>query len=128
MPGAPWHAASLAGLLQDPADRGARGIEVPLRQPQQGQARLRLPAAVARLPIGLLGLTEIAERATDLPLAVTSLAGCGRVLSLDAALLGSSCLLQRLEPAPVQLHKLGAMGKAAARECDQVGLALAPAR
>jgi hypothetical protein len=117
--------AGLGGLVQDPADGRARSVEVSLRQAQQGQAGLGLPAAAAGLAIGLLGFTEIAARAMDLPLPVAGLAGGGPVLSLPAALRGSSCLLQCFGPGRVQLHEFGAMGEAAAGEGDQVGLALA---
>jgi hypothetical protein len=44
--------AGFAGLVQDPADGGARGTEVPLGEAQQGQTGLGLAAAAAGLAIG----------------------------------------------------------------------------
>ena len=120
--------AGLDGLGQDPADRGLRDIRLALGQPQQGQARLRLPPAPARLPVRLLGRAEIAEHPVDLSLPVTGLTGGRRVLPLQAALGCPPRLLQGVRPGALELHDLGAMHETATGEGHEVGLALAPAR
>ncbi len=71
-PGAP---GGLGRLAQQPADRRGRRRAIPLRQPQQRQARLRLVAAAARLAVRLLGRAELALQALDLPLPVARLGG-----------------------------------------------------
>ena len=50
-------------LVDDAADRRRRGVELPLGQPQQRQAGLRLAAPPARLAVRLLGLRELARAA-----------------------------------------------------------------
>ena len=61
----------------------------------------------------------------------SEIAGLGRsplVHRLFAAPAGAFGLLQCVRPCPTQLHQLGAMDEAAARERQEVGLALTPAR
>src|SRR5215212_5655824 len=50
----------LGGLAQHPTDRGARGPGVSLGQTQQGQARLGLQPASARVLVGFFGSSELA--------------------------------------------------------------------
>ena len=120
--GARW---SLAG---DPADRGGRGVDVSLGQPQQGQTRLRFPTAPARLPVGLLGGGEVSPKTMDVRLPVDGFGSPGLVLRLDAALAGSLRLFQGVRPRAVQLQDLGAMHQARAGEGHHVGLRFAPPR
>ena len=59
--------AGLGGLGHRPADRGLGGVGPALRQPQQGEPRLRLPAVAARLAVGLLGRVEVAAAGDGSP-------------------------------------------------------------
>ena len=53
----------------------ARGVELALHEPQQGQARLRLAAAAAGLPVCLLSLGELAAQPVQLGELVVGRAG-----------------------------------------------------
>ena len=44
---------------------GVSGIETSLGQPQQGEARLRLPSPPARQPVGLLDVVQLRLQATQ---------------------------------------------------------------
>ena len=50
---------SLGGLRENAADRGRRGACLPLGEPQQREAGLRLAAALARLSVRVLGRREV---------------------------------------------------------------------
>ena len=120
--------AGSAVSTDGPADRGRGGVELSLGQPQQGKARLWLPAAPAGLSVRLLGSDRSRRAADGSRPAGTRPRRPPRRSRPRTALLGSPCLLQCLAPRSVQLHQLGTMGQAAAGERHQVRLALAPAR
>src|SRR5215217_96329 len=69
----------LGGLAQHPADRGARGPGVSLGQTQQGQARLGLQPASARVLVGFFGSGELTPKTMDLSLPVVGLGGGGPI-------------------------------------------------
>ena len=60
-------------LAERPPHGRRRRVLVSLGQPEQGEARLGLPAVRARAAVRLLGLAEPAEQSQELPLAVVSL-------------------------------------------------------
>ena len=119
----------LRRLADCSADRGGRGIDFALRQPQQRQARLRLEATPTRLAVGVLGGIELPPQPMDLPLSVVGLAAGELVEDAPREPLGGSPrLLQGLLPRAAQLHDLGAVDEAETVVGDHLGLALAPPR
>ena len=60
----------LAGLTDDPADRGNGGVDAVLRQPEQCQPRLRLLAQPGCGAIRLLGCSKVATQAMQVSLDV----------------------------------------------------------
>ena len=64
----------LRRLAYRAADRGGCGAAVALGQAQQRQARLRLEATPARLPVGVLRGVELSPQTMDLTLSVVRLA------------------------------------------------------
>ena len=109
------------------ADRSDCGVDASLRQPQQGQARLRFQAPLARAPVRLLGRRELAAQPVHLRLLVECRGG-GLLADPLGTLAGALRLLDRLLPGAAQLHDLGAMHPADAGEGDHLGLLLAPLR
>ena len=116
----------LAGLTDDPADRGNGGVDVVLRQPEQCQPRLRLLALSGCGAIRPLGCSKVATQAMQVSLDVQRPAEGPLVQhSLRRDVL---CFLEGRLPASLQLHDLGAMNQADAGVGDHVGLTLAPER
>ena len=119
----------LRGLADRPADRGRRGPDVALRQPQQRQAGLGLAPQAAGLAIGRLGRVELAPQAQHLALLVGGLAHGALVHhAARQALPEPAQLAERLLPGASERHELGTVHVADARVGDHVGLLLAPAR
>ena len=125
----PTRLPALGRLRQRPADRGRRRRRPALREPQQGEAGLRLAPVPARLAVGRLGRGELAAQAVDLALPVAAPRrrppGSRPARQRSPARRASSSASGH---APCELHDLGAVDQAAPGEGDQVGLALAPAR
>ena len=85
----------LLGLCARPADRGERGVVLPLSEPKLREAGLRLPAQIARLAVRLLRFLEPAEQPEHLALTVvrepvTTLSGSKRVPASRASSSASS--------------------------------------
>ena len=110
----------------DLVDRGSRRLGPPLREQQQRQARLRLVAEAARIAVGPLGCRQVALEAKDLRLPVGSLAGGDLVRPQHEALPRQARLLERSSPVAAELHELGAMDEARARERHHARLLIAP--
>ena len=58
--------AAIGGFLEDASDRRTRGVDLALRQPQQGRARLRPPRPRAGLLKRLVGAGEVAPQPVQL--------------------------------------------------------------
>ena len=96
-------------LIEDTTDRSLRCIDLPLREPQQRQTRLRLPSAVAGQPVGILGFGEVAQQPVQLRLLVEGGAygWLARELFARALHLGNG-----VGPCAVQRHDLSAVHEA----------------
>ena len=100
---------------------------MPLREPQQGQPRLRVPPVGAGVPIAALRLLDLAEQPVQLALLVD-----GRTeRELDyrgrESAAGQSRLGHGLHPRALELQELCAMHHAEPGVRHEVGLGLAPA-
>ena len=111
-------------LCARPADRGERGVALPLREPKLREAGLRLPAQSARLAVRLLRCLELAEQPQHLALTVVR-EPRHHAHRIEARACESR-LLERVVPGAVQLQDLGAMDEAAAREGDEIRLPCCP--
>ena len=109
-------------------DRRRCGLGVPLREPEEREARLRLESAPTCLAIGLLGLRKLASKAMDVCTEVRRLRCGGTIHRLLEAPVGEPRLLERLEPRALQSHELRAVHEAASGERTQIRLPVAPAR
>ena len=114
------------GLAQGPTDRRSGRCRIPLGEPDECPAGLRLEAELARQPVGLLGLTELPTQTMNLAFQVARLRRGRLIHRLLEAPTGAVRLLQRIGPVSLELHQLGAMDEATARERQEVGLALTP--
>src|SRR5439155_7198024 len=99
----------VAGLTHHASDGGGRGRPAALCEPQQGETRLRLITAPARLPVGGLRRVELAEQPVNLTLPVPRLRGGPRIRRLQQSGAGAAGLLERVSPRAVELHDLGAV-------------------
>ncbi len=120
--------AGLGRGRQHPPDRGVGEVRPALPEPQAGEARLRLAPVSARGPVRRLGRDRVAPQAVELALAVEGLGGGVAVAGRERALAGPARLLERVGPGAAQLHELGAVDEAPAREGHEVLLARAPVR
>ena len=113
-----------AGLGDDSADCRQRGSDVALRQAQQCETRLRLPAVPGRGAICLLRFREVAAQAMELSLDVEG--PRGRALIQHPLRANASRLLQGSLPRSLELHDLCAVHEAHARVRHHVRLSLTP--
>ena len=126
----PCASCGLARLSHGSPDRGRCSLDVALREPQQGETGLGLPAETARLAVGGFGGSGVTEQAMHLCLPVPGLR-CRGLVRLDArrepcpGLLGFG---EGVVPPAVMLHHLGAVDEALTRVDDEIGLFVAPSR
>ena len=116
----------LRRLAQDATDRGGSRVASALREPQQGEPGLRLPAEAARFLVRVLRGIQLSAQPVDVALQIGRLrrgSGVHRALEAHARALR---LLDRGRPRTVQLHDLGAVDHAPPGERHQVGLPVAP--
>ena len=122
----PGPADRVARLGEQPPDCADGRLRTPPRQPQQGQARLRLEAEADGPVVRRLGGTEV----TDDPQHVAALAHgqpCGRRRSGGVVPLGREAeLLDRRGEGAADAHDLPAVHRALAREGDQSRLGVDP--
>ena len=104
----------------------AAAARCPLGEPQQREARLRLPPAPARLAVGLLGGGELAAQPKHLALQVGRLTG-RRPFAPARPRPARRASSSASGHAPCEQQDLRAVRQAAAGERDHVGLLLAPA-
>jgi hypothetical protein len=112
-------------LLDRPANSGSGDTDLALGQPEQGQARLRLAAARHRVPIRLLGATELAAQPMQLRSQVMCIAD-RRMRGALQPLAGVPHRFGRVVPCGVQEHDLRPMHKALATIRHQIGLRFTP--
>jgi hypothetical protein len=113
-------------LLHDPPARRRGRVHLPLGEPQQRQAGLRLPAPPAGLAVGLLGLGELAAQPVELALPVEGAARRRVAGRLGEPLAGPPRLVHGVRPGAVELHDLGAVHLALPAVGDQVRLGRDP--
>ena len=106
--------------LADLADRRPRRLQLPLRQPEQGEARAGLPLPLAAEPVRLLRLRERAPQPVDSP--PGGYATASPSAAPDSQLAARLGLGQRLRPGAVQQQQLGAADQAVAAVRDHLRL------
>ena len=111
-----------------PANRADGIRRPPLRQPEQRQAGLRFPPALAGAAVVALRRRKIAAQPVHLGLLVEGVGGRLPVDPPRHALRRAPGLVDRLGPRAAELHQLGAVNQAGPAERDEIGLRRAPAR
>ncbi len=111
-----------------PANRADGIRRPPLRQPEQRQAGLRFPPALAGAAVVALRRRKIAAQPVHLGLLVEGVGGRLPVDPPRHALRCTAGLVDCLGPRSAELHQLGAVNQAGPAERDELGLRRAPAR
>ena len=115
-------------LVERAAERLQRHVPTSLRDAEQGEPRLRLPAEPARLAVRGLRLVQLAAEAVELAAPVGRLRRRTPVEAVGEPRGGAVRLRERVVPRALELEDLRAMDETPARERDEVGLLAAPAR